>query len=90
MYNSTFLVEDQKQHLEDLVDRVVEDEMLNQDQVVIQEFRSVMVEDQYQVVMNSKQQQEQQLLLVHEIVVESHFNKKKKRKNKTNSQIEFF
>jgi hypothetical protein len=84
-------VEDQKQHLEDLVDRVVEDEMLNQDQVVIQEFRSVMVEDQYQVVMNLKQQQEQQLLLVHEIVVESHFNKMKKRnKNKTNSQIEFF
>jgi hypothetical protein len=73
-------VEDQQQHLEDLVDRVIEDEVLNQDQQINQEFHQVMVEDQHQMVMNLKQQQEQQLLLVHEIVVESHFNKKKKRK----------
>jgi hypothetical protein len=85
MYNLACLAEDQMQNLEDLVDRVIEDEMLNQDQV----FHQVMVEDHYQVVMNLKQQQEQQPLLVHEIVVESHFNKKKKRnKNKKNSKYE--
>jgi hypothetical protein len=70
MYNLAFLEEDQQQHLEDLVDRVIEDEMLNQDQQVNQEFHPVVVEDQHQVVMNLKQQQEPQLLLVHEIVVE--------------------
>jgi hypothetical protein len=70
MYNLAFLEEDQQQHLEDLADRVIEDEMLNQDQQVNQEFHPVVVEDQHQVVMNLKQQQEPQLLLVHEIVVE--------------------
>jgi hypothetical protein len=64
MYNLTFLVEDQ--HLEDLVDRAIEDEMLNQDQ----EFPKVMMEYQHQVLKNLKQQQEQVLLLVHEIAVE--------------------
>jgi hypothetical protein len=83
MYNLTFLEEDQQQNLEDLVDRVIEDELLNQDQQVNQEFHLVMVEDQNQVVMNLKQQQVLQLLLGHEIVVGSHFIKKKKRnKNK--------
>jgi hypothetical protein len=38
MYNLTFLMEDQLQNLEDLVDRVIEDEMLNQNQQVNQEF----------------------------------------------------
>jgi aspartate aminotransferase-like enzyme len=57
-------VEDQ--HLEDLVDRAIEDEMLNQDQ----EFPKVMMEYQHQVLKNLKQQQEQVLLLVHEIAVE--------------------
>jgi hypothetical protein len=51
------------QHLEDLIDRVIEDVVPTQDQKVDQVFH-------HQLVMNWKQQQEQQLLLVHEIVVE--------------------
>jgi hypothetical protein len=66
MYNLTFLVEDQHQHLKDLMDRVIVDEMLNQDQ----EHHQVMVEFLHQVLMDLKQQQVQELLLVHEIVVE--------------------
>jgi hypothetical protein len=66
MYNLTFLVEDQHQHLKDLMDRVIVDEMLNQDQ----EHHQVMVEFLHQVLMNSKPQQVRELLLVHEIVVE--------------------
>jgi hypothetical protein len=55
MYNLAFLEEDQQQNLEDLVDRVIEDEVPNQDQKVNQEYHLVMAEDQNQVVMNSKQ-----------------------------------
>jgi hypothetical protein len=66
MYNLTFLVEDQHQNLEDLVDRVIEDEVLNQDQV----FHQTLMAFLHQVLMNLKQQQVQELLLVHEIVVE--------------------
>jgi hypothetical protein len=66
MYNLTFLVEDQHQNLEDLVDRVIEDEVLNQDQVSHQTLMAFL----HQVLMNLKQQQVQELLLVHEIVVE--------------------
>lgn len=66
MYNLTFLVEDQRQILRDLVDRVIVDEVLNQDQ----EYHQVMMEYLNQALMNLKQQQEQELLLVPEIVVE--------------------
>jgi hypothetical protein len=48
------------------VDRVIVDEVLNQDQ----EHHQVMVAFLHQVLMNSKQQQVQELLLVHEIAVE--------------------
>jgi hypothetical protein len=66
MYNLTFLVEDQRQRLKGLVDRVIVDEVLNQGQ----EHHQVMVAYLHQVQMDLKQQQVQELLLVHEIVVE--------------------
>jgi hypothetical protein len=66
MYNLTFLVEDQNQRLKGLVDRVIVDEVLNQDQ----EYHQVIVAFLHQVQMDLKQQQVQELLLVHEIVVE--------------------
>ena len=66
MYNLTFLVEDLHQLLEDLADRVIVDEMLNQDQ----ELHQVKVEYLHRVQMDLKQLQVPELLLVHGIVVE--------------------
>jgi hypothetical protein len=59
MYNLAFLVEDQRQRLKGLVDRVIVDEVLNQDQ----EHHQAIVAYLHQK--DLKQQQLQVLLPVH-------------------------